>query len=717
MMKTIFKKYAALIGALCAVMLVISGCAFDDFQTAKGEPGTGTVKISINGANARTIYPDVTFGHYVVTVVDESDVQYGQKRELTVGAAQIILPITTAYTINVEAYVNAADETAGKIAATGSVAISATDLQTQHATVSKNIVLTPVLDDGEGTFSWHLTTDGTISAVEITVDGETIDALSDTSVTLDAGVYIVVFKITYKDGQEVSFVEDLYVFANMTSTYTEIFREFHFYEMIDYVLGILHKSESWEDRLAELETEYFYDLGLKFGMFENTIAEFEHIIGSNSSLLPANLAELKALVDVSIIQDLIKSMGSDLFESATAIESAIDELELNGTSIVYGTPVHGAAHDTVEITVGKYNVFANIVKSITSFDITVAGATQTVQIAEMKGNNTTRTGIEHGFQQSQSAGYEYAWSGFSIDLGARKLSDFGTVKATIEGVSGDVAWKTFELFAGTNITNYSTLDAANDSAKVVSAASTQTAGATPAVPYAGAQLTAGILQNAEAKELTGKIDVVLLIKAADKGVAGGADSPTVFKFTNIIFELGEECEYCEAFPCECPTSFDITIGDETATISSLTKTGNAVFKMIDKGFEVSNSNNNWGSVQIPIDLGDKKLDEVATIAVVLTSKAPNEGDNRPHFYKDFLLLAHETAIPSGPWTDASEIATKVSTGGGSINTAIPLTFTIDQNKVDWLDLENASTFVISFVANMGSTARYTLTDIVITFKD
>jgi len=213
----------------------------------------------------------------------------------------------------------------------------------------------------------------------------------------------------------------------------------------------------------------------------------------------------------------------------------------------------------------------------------------------------------------------------------------------------------------------------------------------------GAGTTGASLLDNELSGINAAGEIKLIATIID-GLADGEDAEFPFTIEIVL------------------TEFSITIGGVATPIqvSSLIRTGGSVqAKALTNGYEVSQSNNNWGSVQIPITLtGGKTLADVTTITVVLKSLT---GD--AHSYKEYLLLAHATSIPSGPWSAASEIAPQFATGGAAINTDIPISFTIDQTKVENLELDDLSSFVIAFCVNAGSANVYTFTNIVINFAD
>ena len=632
-MKTIFKKYAALIGVLCTVMLVISGCALDDLQTAKGEPGTGTVTLSINGAGAaRTIYPkDIEFDHYIVKIFNTDQTQYGVNSRIDTGITTLHLPITTQFKITVDAYVNAGDTTP---AASGEATVSNTDLASQGATTSVNINLIPAAS-GNGTFAWDLTLDASITKAEIKIGNDPAIVIFGTgatkgvrdSVPLAKGEYLVLFTITYNDSSTFTIPEDLYIWAGMTSSFEGEIGSRHFYEMVDYVIGLLQPIHgNWDLRIASLKKEFFDDMNIVYtyqsaDYFTQITGQFGTFIGSDISLLPANITDLKALVDAAGIALYIVNRPGD-FETQAELETEINlaVAAFNTSHLGYSFTVDHEA----TITVGhKYHVKTFIVPPATGFDVKIAGTNQTIEVSSMKGNNTTRKAIAGGYEQSQSAGYQSAWSGFQIDLGSRKLSDFASVKVTLEGVSGDVAWKTVTLLAAANIPNYSTPDVASIT---VSAASNQTPGDNPAAPYSGANITANILQNEAAKGLTGTIDVVLYIPAGETGAAGGAGSPTVFKFTNIEFVLGEPCIYgCDSFPCACEGVLTLTsawgsgtiTGDELAKVRAA-PAGSSLRLFIQNNTNPYESRGGWGIGTIGHREGPNRIDFNGLAGVAFT---------------------------------------------------------------------------------------------------
>ena len=186
---------------------------------------------------------------------------------------------------------------------------------------------------------------------------------------------------------------------------------------------------------------------------------------------------------------------------------------------------------------------------ITDFDVTVANASQTIQIANMQKVGATITGLANGYKYQYTAANANSFATFSINLGAKKLSDFEFVEFDFKGVSGDVQWKDFILLAASTIPSTAPIAYATHTVSSVA----QSPGNSQGDPTSG-KLKLNILQNATTKALTGTIDVALFSSQPNAtGATGGAGSPTVFEFSNINFKLGDVCLTCGNYPCTCFT--------------------------------------------------------------------------------------------------------------------------------------------------------------------
>jgi len=706
-MKINIKKYAALFFALCTVLLVMSGCMDELVKSLPIAEGKGLVSLSISdgSTNGRTIMPAYVpnFGSFRITVYHNAGGETGYVVVPGYKDFAYTNPIPLdegSYKIEVKAYTDAAHTNlAGEGETETDVVVK------QGATVSRHITVRP-LQNGNGTFEWELTFDASITAATMNIGA--IDGLQGIDVKASAGkgtksvpsgYHKVTFNLT---GPDVEWIEELLIYDSMVSKFTHAFGNLNSKALTDIIEAVIKKT----DTTSEITYHHFDIAGIQGVDETNDTALLSHI---------SWVRDLATSVDIALIK---LGLAAEQYESEEEVDEAILGFVSNSTVIAnIAFPSTTSALLTISGLDEKVTVTGfSIVSTITSFTVNVGGEHQAVTLTNMKGNNTSRILVSHGYQQTQTAGHQSAYSSFKIDLGTRKLAEFGTVKVTVEGVSGDVGWKKFTLRAADDIPNNSgdiTLVAA------VSTESTQSPGASPAVPYSGTVLTVEILQNTNTKALTGPIDVAIYIPADPTGAAGGAGSPTKFKITNIEFDLGQSCEYCSAFPCECPTTFNIAVTGKApiqVPVANLVTTGTAAVKGIAGGFEVSNSNNNYGLVQIPIALaGGKKFEDIETIEVTLMGKA-GEGDDRPYYFKNYLLLAGETAIPS-PWTNASEIAVPFATGNKLIDTDIEMSYVIDSTKAASAALEGKSSFVIAFAANIGAAARYTFTDIVITYKE
>jgi hypothetical protein len=136
---------------------------------------------------------------------------------------------------------------------------------------------------------------------------------------------------------------------------------------------------------------------------------------------------------------------------------------------------------------------------------------------------------------------------------------------------------------------------------------------------------------------------------------------------------------------------------------------------LSNGIQISGGNYDWAYVKIPITLpGGKKLSDFVSVTLNLTGISADTDNNRPTYYKDYHLKAGAPTLPGDQINpaDKDDIAGTVSTGSVANDTAIPMIFGINPDKLATLNLANATTFEIAIWAPMNSTVVYKLTDIV-----
>ena len=387
-MKTKFKIYAALTIALCTALLAVTGCNLgDDLLIAKGKPqlqpaGTGSIVLTVNGGNnGRTIMPkNVEFKHYIATAYEFiiEDNEYAEDGlsvdiDVVTGKGTLNLHVGSKYKIVVDAYVdNVLEYDNDNVLISKPVATGFEEILEVLASGNTpvNVQLEPV-GAGEGTFSWIITHDATISKIAISIDTPTptnlviFDATDPDSSTLvghqpiDKGNYLVTFTITFGTDTRV-FVEDLHIYAGLDSKYEHYFHAYKFYTMVDYIAGLFKTPEG----RATLHWEYFEDLEYVVidkgdAEFSDLLAKFDLLLATNPQY-PEDIVDLKAIVDAA----LVMIAAEDTFEGLQDAKENVEEAVLNGSSLAYeGTP-NEFMSSMVAIIGSKYHVTVNFTQAV-----------------------------------------------------------------------------------------------------------------------------------------------------------------------------------------------------------------------------------------------------------------------------------------------------------------------------------------------------------------
>jgi len=158
---------------------------------------------------------------------------------------------------------------------------------------------------------------------------------------------------------------------------------------------------------------------------------------------------------------------------------------------------------------------------------------------------------------------------------------------------------------------------------------------------------------------------------------------------------------------------EIPVADIISTTSNADFTIDGVYG----GISIASHNWEWRIVKIPITLPTgKTLGDLKSVTLDLTGVAGDPTSN-----KSYYLLAGNplTQNTSWQWANMDHSLTAAAVNANVANgTAVPLTFTIDPAKITSNpNLTTASTtFEISIWANMGSSVKYTLTNIKFNFE-
>jgi len=209
-----FIKPAPFAALIIIGLLVITGCqGLFEPPAAPAADGTGTLFVSINGADGRTILPEAELNKYVLELYTGTDTLYDE-RELT-GSAALSLPAGI-YKVVVKGYVNDVEVAQGEEQNVEVIAEQATTVE---------IDLEPEAA-GDGTFFWDFLmiydlTDLALEIYEVEDDvnvwyGGRPDPAG--SILLPAGVYNVKFSVTIY-AETYSWWEILYICTGLTSYY------------------------------------------------------------------------------------------------------------------------------------------------------------------------------------------------------------------------------------------------------------------------------------------------------------------------------------------------------------------------------------------------------------------------------------------------------------------------------------------------------------------
>jgi len=365
-MKQTFWKISALFAALLTGLLVF-GCGNVFEPPVADQPQAGaTLVLTINGSgSAKTILPtEVEFNAYKVKIVQDKDADGvalttpvtkvdatwidGKASETFLGYA------FGGYTITVQGFTD--------VSATVLVAqaVTTVTLDGLGGTKVVNLNLAPI-ETGTGTFAWDITLATgitTASMVVQTTPPQTAVDLKTTAtsstLSLPVGVYSVEF--TLGNGTKtVVWVETLHIYSNLTSTFewefdADLFLAPSFAELAEAALIEAVTEAEW----TGIPVGYFTDAGL-LGVTEGNLTgvtdEIDDVDTSGAKA-PANLADLKALVDIALIK-----LGFDPeteYIDDGAVEGVIAALAKNLT--LAAGDFNFTTAGSVTVTLGKYSL-------------------------------------------------------------------------------------------------------------------------------------------------------------------------------------------------------------------------------------------------------------------------------------------------------------------------------------------------------------------------
>jgi len=230
---------------LPVICYLLFGCA-NPFELTKAQQQAekGYFSLGVNGVQTgRTIMPQVAqsdFAKYTLEFFAEgtsSNPVTSVTRTNTDLTGPVILNAGT-WDLQVTAYFDAAME---ERAAQGSLAGIAIG---PGATVQKNVTLTAVIEEGEGTLSWNIAYPGDVDRADMTITPlddqtgtaeQTVSLLDsdpnygkESSVTLNTGYYRVVINLRNSAGQNAMHREILHIYKNKDSIFLHTFTESNF---------------------------------------------------------------------------------------------------------------------------------------------------------------------------------------------------------------------------------------------------------------------------------------------------------------------------------------------------------------------------------------------------------------------------------------------------------------------------------------------------------
>ncbi|MCL2765868.1 MAG: formylglycine-generating enzyme family protein, partial [Treponema sp.] len=352
MMKTFF----AIITILFTAALLLSGCP--NFLVPGGE--SGTILISINGQDERTIMPSTILNDFVQYKLDfTAETDGNEDFSVTWEDGFGILELAVGeWEVTVTAFLEGENlgETVQLLEAAKSEPKSFTVNAGDNPPV--NIELLP-LEDGEGTFSWNINFNGSFVNAEMQIwrigkGGNPDTLLGENTVVfinnsqpqgenlekefiLDAGEYRVIFTLA-NNNETVKISEILHVYKNMESNFTYTFTDRHFpVALLNYIFSAWNGSV-WDFTGAEIIAGHFLYLGIDGINVDN----FNAVVGQFNTLcaefgVPAvNLIGLKVLVDAALIgiaSGNAEFLDAGNYEYRGQAQTAVTELAVNGTDI------------------------------------------------------------------------------------------------------------------------------------------------------------------------------------------------------------------------------------------------------------------------------------------------------------------------------------------------------------------------------------------------
>ena len=359
-----------LIFVSCYLIFLSCQNPFVPSKTDVSEAGMGTLSLSIGGQDAgRTIMPTTAFNDFAMFKLDfttktTANTSFSLNWENNSGTIE--LDIGT-WDLTITAYLKAGE---GELLEAAKGELKNISINSINV-ASINVPLYPI-STGSGTFSWNIDypENVTSASMKITrldsvqynqtfyfIGGSNIIGKND-SLILDAGEYRVVIKLT--NGEEEALLSEiLHVYKNMESSFTQSFTYSHFpVSLLKVILSAWDNNlEEWNFTSAGITIEHFSYWGIN-GITDNNFNDITRWFNTicSSAVLPQNLNDFKALVDISFV--CIAAEDTDFLDAGNyanqvITEVAINKLASNSSLFVFEWEPN---YKTVNVKAGNYEV-------------------------------------------------------------------------------------------------------------------------------------------------------------------------------------------------------------------------------------------------------------------------------------------------------------------------------------------------------------------------
>jgi len=342
----------------------------------------------------------------------------------------------------------------------------------------------------------------------------------------------------------------------------------------EYVLG--HATRSTYTAESPRIVAATYDVATKTGTFQirmsllgnsATAIGFQHNVWADfdgdgvrvaeNSKYTVKFTKIRNLVEVSnvtltaadfTITNLMQAAGEvtavSIVPSNSAITVGAITIYYNGSTTIpqvegeYAITFDVAASPGYTALTGLAGGTLKVVAEVASaVEITVGGVAEEIDVTGVSGN-VEYLGDGSGYTFERTSAWEAAYAWFKLDLGAKSMAQFEEFTFNYKGIAGDVEYKTAILVVS------STQAGVGGSAANVTAGNIGQRGGIRGEIGTSYPVTIEI-DSEKAATFTGEVFVSIFVNA---NITGG----TKIEFSDINFVLGELCEDCDKYPCECP---------------------------------------------------------------------------------------------------------------------------------------------------------------------